>query len=253
VKQIMPPHFAFEKDAPPDPGRRAALRLALSAAGAIGFVRTAQSGLAPTSTTQPLVADLNLLLLVDASASVNKGVLDFQLRGHAAAFRSPAVAAAISQGAVGRVMVAVAQFAAPGSLMPLVPWTSLSDARDCDAMARRIDALPGFAMGGPTALGSALIDGVSLLDACPARAPRRTIDLVSNGFNNAGIDLRSARAHARASGTSVNALAILDEYPWLEDYYTREAIVGHDSFARAVDTPEAFPVAFLAKLVREIV
>lgn len=201
--------------------------------------------------TAPAV-DLALLLLVDASASIGKETLDFQLRGHAAAFRHPAVAQAVTAGRSGRIGVMLAQFAGPQTLTQLVPWTTLAGAPDCAAFADAVDRTPGIAMGGSTALGGAVVDAVRLLDRTPFAAAERKIDLVSNGFNNAGIDPRSAGAHAAAAGVTVNALAILDEYPWLETYYAEQVVAGAGAFVQTADSKDSFAEAFLRKLVTEI-
>ncbi|HYE51021.1 MAG TPA: DUF1194 domain-containing protein [Azospirillaceae bacterium] len=196
--------------------------------------------------------DLALLMMVDASASISKGTLAFQLEGHAAAFRHPAVAEAIAGGARGRVAVALAQFAGPDAFATLLPWTPVHDAADAARVADAIDAVPGVFMGGSTAIGNAVVQGVRLLDRCPFDAAKRKIDLVSNGFSNAGVDLPSARAFADAAGITVNALAILDEYDWLEQYYADGVIAGDDAFVRTAENRASFAEAFLAKLVTEI-
>jgi len=196
--------------------------------------------------------DLALLLLVDASASISKGTLSFQLEGHAAAFRHPSVVDAIASGRHKRIGVSLAQFAGPESFATLMPWITLATAEDCARTAAAIDALPGIFMGGATAIGSAIVQGVRLLDRCPFAADKRKIDVVSNGFSNAGIDPESARSFAEAAGVTVNALAILDEYEWLERYYAEQVVAGEDSFVRTADSRASFAQAFLAKLVTEI-
>lgn len=196
--------------------------------------------------------DLALVLAVDASASISRDALDFQLRGHAAAFRDPRVAAAVARGGHGRIAVTLVQFASPDTLTALVPWRLVAGAADCAAMADAIDAVPGIAMGGSTALGSAIVAAVAVIERAPWTAARRKIDLVSNGFNNAGIDPLSARAHAAAAGITVNALAILDEFDWLEAYYAENVIAGEGAFVRTAGGADDFATAFLSKLMAEI-
>lgn len=196
--------------------------------------------------------DLALVMAVDASASISRGTLDFQLRGHAAAFRHAAVPQAIADGVERRIAVMLAQFAGPDTLAALIPWRVLASKADCLALADAIDQAPGIAMGGSTAIGSAVVGAVSLLDAAPYRTRRRTLDLVSNGFSNAGLNPFTARAHAAAAGVTVNALAILDEFDWLEGYYAENVIAGEGAFVRTADTPDSFAQAFLEKLVTEI-
>ncbi|WP_049973999.1 DUF1194 domain-containing protein [Azospirillum sp. B4] len=197
--------------------------------------------------------DLALVMAVDSSASISQVMLDFQLRGHAAAFRDKAVHQALTGGPKGKVAVQLALFSGPGTLTSLVPWTLLGSTQDALALADRIDAAPGVAMGGNTALGDCIVQAVHQLDTCPYSADRRTIDLVSNGFNNGGLDPRSARAHAQAAGVGVNGLVILDEYDWLEPYYRDNVVAGEDAFVIAAANRHAFADAFLAKLVREVV
>lgn len=220
-------------------GKAAALPAALSLAG-------------PVMAQASPVVDLQLLLAVDASASIDTGLLDFQLRGHAAAFRHPAVADAITNGPHRRIAVMLAQFAGPETLTALIPWRELGSVADCNSFAAEIDAAPGIAMGGSTALGSAMVRAVELLDKAPYRSARRTIDVVSNGFSNAGIDPRSARGYAAAANVGINALAILNEYDWLEDYYSDQVITGRTAFVRSAATLEDFGAAILGKLVTEI-
>ncbi|MBB6254736.1 DUF1194 domain-containing protein [Nitrospirillum iridis] len=197
--------------------------------------------------------DLALVMAVDSSASISQVMLDFQLRGHAAAFRDKAVHQALVAGPKAKVAVQLALFSGPGTLTTLVPWTLLSTTQDALALADRIDAAPGVAMGGNTALGDCIVQAVHQLDACPYTPDRRTIDLVSNGFNNGGIDPRSARAHAQAAGVGVNGLVILDEYDWLEPYYRENVVAGEDAFVIAAANRHAFADAFLSKLVKEVV
>ncbi len=218
----------------------------------LGGLAAAPLAATPRRARAEETVDLALLMLVDASASIDRERLDFQLRGHAAAFRHPAVPQAIAAGRSGRIAVMLAQFAGPGTLTGLVPWTALATAADCAAFADGIDRAPGIAMGGSTALGSAVADGVRVLDRVPFVAAARKIDLVSNGFSNAGLDPRSAGAHAAAAGVTVNALAILDEYPWLEGYFAEQVIAGPGAFVHAAESPASFSEAFLRKLVTEI-
>lgn len=196
--------------------------------------------------------DVALLLAVDASASIDKGLLDFQLRGHAAALRNKAVEQAIGRSSDG-VAVMLAQFAGPQSLTTLVPWRVLRSGADCEGLAAAIDAAPGVAMGGSTALGDAVVQAVALLDSAPYRTDRRTIDIVSNGFSNAGTDPRSARGYAAGANVTVNALAILNEYDWLETYYGESVIAGRGAFVRTADDLNAFAGVLLGKLVTEMV
>lgn len=211
----------------------------------------AAPALAATTALPPV--DAALMLAVDASASIDQGLLDFQLRGHAAAFRNRAVEEAISRSGSNGIAVMLAQFAGPETLTTLVPWRVLKSGADCEGFAATIDAAPGVFMGGSTALGSAVVQAVALLDEAPYRTGKRTLDIVSNGFSNAGIDPRSARGYAAGANVTVNGLAILNEYDWLETYFAENVIAGRGSFVRTADDLNSFAGVLLGKLVTEMV
>ncbi|WP_051340482.1 DUF1194 domain-containing protein [Azospirillum halopraeferens] len=197
----------------------------------------------------PTVA-LELVMLVDGSASISTGALEFQLRGHAAAFRDPDVVAAITAG--GGVAVTLAAFAGPNSLKVLVPWRVAADAAGAEAFAAAIMTAPRTFKGGSTAIGSAIDAAVVLFDRSTARAARKAIDIVSNGFSNAGIDPAEARDRAVERDITINALAILDEYAWLEEYYRESVIGGFNAFVLTAMDRESFVDALRRKLILEI-
>ncbi|HYD30752.1 MAG TPA: DUF1194 domain-containing protein [Azospirillaceae bacterium] len=196
--------------------------------------------------------DLELVLAVDASASITGGTLEFQLRGHADAFRDPQVAAAISSGPTRSIAVTMVSWSDPGSMKVLVPWTVVGSMEDCQAFATAIEGARREELAGSTGIGSALEEATGLFAANTIDAPRKTIDLVSNGFNNSGPDPTTARDRAVAEGITINALAILDEYPWLEEYYTESVIGGPSSFVKTAESRESFAEAILQKMIAEI-
>lgn len=236
--------------------RRKILHLAAGIALAAAKPVVAQEP-APAPTPTPALAvqpvDLELVLLVDASASITTGALDFQLRGHAAAFRDEKVKAAIPSGPRRGIAVTLARFDGPGSLKVLVPWRRLAGAADADAFADAVAAVAAGDEAGATAIGSAVADALGLFKATGFAADRRAIDIVSNGFSNAGVDPTIARDAAEAAGVTVNALVILDEYDWLEGYYRQSVIGGIGAFVRTADSKDSFAQALIAKLIDEIV
>lgn len=197
--------------------------------------------------------DLELILLIDASASISDNVLEFQLRGHAAAFRDEGVAAAVTSGPEGVIAVTVAAFSDPNSLQVLVPWTRLSSAEEVAAFADAVENAPRDIKVGATAIGSALRDSLALFGDNGYDALQRTIDLTSNGFSNAGLDPALARDLAEQNGVTINALAILNEYDWLEFYYRQSVIGGIGAFVRTARGPETFTLALIQKLIDEMV
>ncbi|PWC87226.1 hypothetical protein TSH100_10570 [Azospirillum sp. TSH100] len=194
-------------------------------------------------------AGVALVLALDGSASITTGDLEFQLQGHAAAFRDPAVADAL---AAAGTRVTLAVYSGPSSLRVLIPWTALDKPEDAGRFADRIDALPRGFQGDSTAIGSAIVEAAKLFDR-DGKAPRQVIDIVSNGFSNSGIDAADARDRVTKRGIVVNGLAILDEFPWLEEYFEENVIGGPGSFAKSAMDKDSFVAALRQKLILEMV
>lgn len=192
---------------------------------------------------------LELVLAVDGSASITDGDLEFQLQGHAAAFLDPSLADAVSAGGVAATLVV---FSGPHSLRVLVPWTILTSGEDAKAFSQKIAMAPRGLQADSTALGSAIDDSAALFEGNGIEAPRKVIDLVSNGFSNSGPDPAGARDRAEKRGITVNALAILDEFPWLEEYYQENVIGGPNCFVKTAMDRDSFVEALRQKLIQEI-
>lgn len=199
-------------------------------------------------------AGVALVLALDGSASITTGDLEFQLQGHAAAFRDPAVADALASAGT-RVTLAV--YSGPNSLRVLIPWTTLDKPEEAGRFADRIDALPRGFQGDSTAIGSAIVEAAKLFDPSKmdhgVKAPRQVIDIVSNGFSNSGIDPADARDRVTKRGIVINGLAILDEFPWLEEYFEENVIGGPGSFAKSAMDKDSFVAALRQKLILEMV
>ncbi len=201
------------------------------------------------ATPPPPSVGLELVLLVDGSASITVGDLEFQLRGHAAAFADSTVAEALAS---RRVAVILAAFSGPKTLRVLAPWTVIATPQDAQSFAAKILAAPRDGRADSTAIGSAIEDSMALFALSGVHSERRVIDLVANGFSNAGIDPVVARDQAVALGVTINALAILDEFSWLDEYFAENIIGGVNCFVKAAMDRESFVDALRQKLVLEI-
>lgn len=196
--------------------------------------------------------DLELALLVDASASVSDDEYRLQTTGLAEAFRSAEVLSAIRAVAHKGIAVSVIQWAARESQRVAVGWTLVRGEADALWLAVRIASTPRHIQGGHTALGEALVFAAGELGSNGFEGVRRVIDLSGDGRNNDGRPLRAARAEVIEQGITINGLAILNELPLLDDYF-RDHLIGGDGafFMVAQDYPD-FAEAIIAKLVREI-
>jgi hypothetical protein len=196
--------------------------------------------------------DLELLLAVDVSASVDSSEYSLQMSGIAEAFRHPAVIAAIRASAPHGIAVALLQWAGPHEQTYSVPWSIVNDGVSAETFAQRVDAATRPLTSGGTAIGDALIVGVSLLAENGLVAARRVIDVSGDGRANQGTSPEPVRAHAASLGVTVNGLAIVNEEPQLIVYYAERVIGGSGAFVMHADDYRDFGRAIRLKLIREI-
>src|SRR5258706_10303162 len=128
--------------------------------------------------------DLNLVLAVDASGSVDNTRFALQNHGYAEAFRNPKILAAIRAGALQTIAVSMVQWTGPALHIVVVPWTLVSDQRSAAALAAAIDSSPRRIFGGGTSLSGAIDYGVILLFATPCTRTHRVMDISGESSNN---------------------------------------------------------------------
>jgi len=196
--------------------------------------------------------DLNLVLAVDASGSVDNSRFQLQKEGYAAAFRNPRVLAAIRAGDQRAIAVSMVQWTGPTLHVVTVPWTLVSDQRSAATLATAIALAPRRIFGGGTSLSGAIDYGVIVLTASPYRATRRIIDISGDGSNNNGRSPAQARDEAVKMGIRINGLPILTLEPELDQYYRQFVIGGPGAFVIAARNYDQFADAILRKLIAEI-
>src|SRR5579862_9707855 len=109
------------------PTRRAVAAGALAALAA-GTARAAE-----------VEVDLQLVLAVDASGSVNQRRFELQKQGYAAAFRNPRVLNAIRSGMSQAIAVTMIQWTGPRLQIHVVPWMVVKDQISAEALAAAIE------------------------------------------------------------------------------------------------------------------
>jgi hypothetical protein len=205
-------------------------------------------GATPAAAAVPV--DLELVLAVDISGSVDFEEYALQRQGYVDAFRSPRLQRAITGGPLGRIAVTMLQWAGFGLESVAVPWTLLDGARAADRFAAQIDQAPRQRLRG-TSLSGAIIASTALFNK-GYEGSRQVIDVSGDGPNNSGPNPRPARDLAVDSGITINGLPILTDLPWLDEYYRTEVIGGPGAFIEAAQTFDSFGAAVLKKLLTEI-
>jgi uncharacterized protein DUF1194 len=207
--------------------------------------------LAPTPTgAAEAQVDLQLVLAVDASSSVNMYRFELHKKGYAAAFRNPRVLAAIRSGISQAIAVTMHQWTGPRLQVHVVPWMVVKD--EAEALASAIENTPRKLFGGGTSISGAIDYSRLILAQSPFTATRRTIDVSGDGANNIGRPARIARDEAVRDGITINGLPILSVEPDLDSYYFENVIGGPGAVMVPADSYESFAEAILKKLIIEI-
>jgi uncharacterized protein DUF1194 len=196
--------------------------------------------------------DLQLVLAVDASGSVDMHRFELQKRGYAAAFRNPRVIAAIRSGMSQAIAVTMHQWTGPRLQVHVVPWMVVKDEASAEALAVAIESAPRRLFGGGTSISGAIDYSRLILAQSPFTATRRTIDVSGDGANNIGRPARVARDEAVRDGITINGLPILSVEPDLDAYYFENVIGGPGAIMIPADSYDSFAEAILKKLIIEI-
>lgn len=205
--------------------------------------------------------DLELVLLADASGSIDRAELMFQRRGYAEAMRSREVLDAIAGGLDGRIAVTYVEWATADAQHVVVPWMAVDGAAAAETFAARLMAAPRRAFG-RNAIGSALARGVALLEDNAFDGFRRVIDFSADSANSwGGVSIAEGRARAAAADVVVNGLAVLCRaadcsgrpirYD-LERSFAERIVTGPGAFVLTADDAPSFADAVRRKLVLEI-
>ena len=205
---------------------------------------------------QETVVDLQLVLAVDGSASVDDREFRLQMEGIAAGFRDPDVIEAIRSGPLQRIAVGLVVWSEADGPKDSLPWQIIDGDDTATAFAERIELHPRRIEPGATGIGKAVIFSATKIENSGLASTRRVIDLSGDGVESAfrdwGIPTIQGRSFAVARGITVNALAILNDEPNLESYFKRHLVGGAGAFVMAVENYESFAEAMRRKLIKEI-
>jgi hypothetical protein len=206
--------------------------------------------------------DLQLVLLADATGSIDETEIRLQRQGYAEAMVDAEVLWAIRNGGpLGRIAVTYVEWASAQSQDVVVEWMVVEDEASAAAFAERIMVPPRRAFGS-NAIGSALLKGLELIETSGFESGRRVIDLsADSAWNAMGPPIAAARERVVAEDVTINGLAILCREATcsgrprggnLEDDFVRELIGGPGAFVVTADSALSFSRAVRRKLILEI-
>ena len=220
----------------------------------------AAAGLAAAGTAaaqDDVAVDLELILAVDTSQSVDGYEGWLQRQGYVQALVDDDVVGAILGGFHGRIAVTYIEWAGLGLWRTVVPWRLLASAEDVYGMAATLDSV-SIARGTGTSITGAIAYAMGLFEGNGFQGQRQVIDVSGDGPNSSGGIVSYARDAAVAAGITVNGVPINNfdgsafTLPDLDVYYRECVIGGPGAFAIAADGFESFGSAILRKMILEI-
>lgn len=220
---------------------------------------TAIIALARSASAQDVPVDLELVLAVDVSGSMDADERRLQRDGYVQAFLHPEVIAAITNGMNGRVAVSYVEWAGPRSQTLVMSWR-LVDGRDsAAAVAAELKQAKSPRIRG-TSISAALAFSGALFEDNGFASGRQVIDISGDGPNNMGPPVLPMREAVLARGITINGLPVTLRpggsfglpAGLLAIYYQDCVIGGPGAFFISVQAPEQLADAIRRKLVLEI-
>lgn len=205
--------------------------------------------------------DLQLILAVDVSASIDAEEGRLQRDGYVKALVDPLVVTAIQAGKHGRIAVAYTEWSGPLHQRVVADWRIIDGPESAVAFAALLDAAPNQA-GQRTSISGAIQHAVAMFHkAKQFRAVRKAIDISGDGPNNGGFHVHRTRYHAFENGITINGLPIHNDRPSplgipaipnIDLYYEDCVIGGPGAFIVVAETLRSFAAAVRRKLILEI-
>jgi hypothetical protein len=220
----------------------------------LGFLICLGCGIAATPAGVEVV-DVELVLAVDVSRSMDIEEFELQRAGYVAALRHPDFVRAVQAGMNGRIAITYFEWAAAPRPESQVNWTIIDGPEAANAFADELEGRPFEGFRG-TSISGAIYFGADLFDKNAVEGYRRVIDVSGDGPNNMGLPVLGARNAALAKGIVINGLPILvrpsGTMARLDNYYADCVIGGPGSFMLPIRHPSEFSTAIRRKLILEV-
>ena len=218
------------------------------------------AGAAPTAAQDfDLPVDVELVLAVDVSGSMDHEEHTVQRQGYVQALGHPDFVRAVHSGGFQRVALTYVEWAGPGRQAVVLPWTVVADDEDALRVADHLATAPITFMRG-TSISSILDFALPLFDTNGFEGVRRVIDVSGDGPNNMGPPVVPSRDRVLEAGITINGLPIMirpsmragPTSAGLDDYYRECVIGGPGAFVLPVHELHAMAEAIRQKLILDI-
>jgi len=233
-----------------------------------GGIVAGASALAALAAPQPRFADqspsatpvdVELVLAVDVSYSMDPDEQALQREGYVLALRSREFLQALHQGANAKVAVTYIEWAGQYDQKIIMPWRLVDGPEAADAVAAELAAAP-YRRASRTSISGGLRFAKTLFDHSGYHGLRRVIDVSGDGANNAGLPIVPTRDEVVASGITINGLPLMLKRPNpgtmdienLDVYYEDCVVGGPGSFVIPVRERSQFVEATRTKMILEV-
>jgi hypothetical protein len=228
----------------------AALSLAASAA---------PSFLIADKSPNAIAVDVELVIAVDVSYSMDPEEQALQREGYIMALTSREFMQALREGANSKIAITYFEWAGQFDQKLIMPWRLIEGPESADAVASEIANAP-YRRAARTSISGGLTFAKTSFDHSGYRGLRRVIDVSGDGTNNAGPLIVPTRDDVLAAGITINGLPIMLKRPNpgtmdienLDVYYEDCVIGGPGAFVVPIRERAKFIEATRTKLVLEV-
>jgi hypothetical protein len=213
----------------------------------------------PAADKDAASVDVELVLAVDVSYSMDMDELAIQREGYAQAIVSKEFLQALKSLPNGKIAITYFEWAASSDQKIIIPWRLIDGPETADAVANEIMKTP-IRRASRTSISGAIYFAMPLFEENPYHGTRRVIDISGDGPNNNGAPVTGARDLALGKGITINGLPIMVKEPSystmdidnLDWYYEDCVIGGPGSFVVSIKDREKFKEAIRTKLLLEV-
>ena len=203
--------------------------------------------------------DLQLVLAVDVSRSIDEVEAELQRRGYTEALADQAVIDAILSGEHKRIALCYAEWAGTHYQMVVIDWMLIDSAAAARRFAEKLAEAPRTSQSW-TAVGAAMAFAAQRFDNSGYQSRRRVIDISGDGRTNDGPPAEMVRDRLVSQGIVINGLPVMMNRAnfgrpadaGLDRYYEENVIGGPGAFMIAAANFHVFGRTVRSKLIREI-
>jgi len=203
--------------------------------------------------------DVELVLAVDISYSMDFDELKLQREGYIEALTSKEFLNALKQGMHGKIAVTLFEWAGAAEQRIVIPWRLIDGPESAQKVAAELAAQP-VRRAFRTSISGALLFSAPLFENNGYSGIRRVIDVSGDGTNNQGPLVHLTRDEVLAKGIIINGLPIMLKEPQpnsvdlkdLDIYFEDCVIGGPGAFVVPIRERDKFKDAIRTKLVLDI-